>query len=62
MDFWLERVKRQREAMIELRVKLMQRVGWRPVAENRPPQMKRLRAEMFEQTPEIARRRLAAAD
>jgi hypothetical protein len=35
MEFCLERVKREREATIELRVKAMQRVAWRSVAENR---------------------------
>src|SRR5881296_3373971 len=35
MEFWPGRVKRKREATIELRVKAMQRVAWRSVAENR---------------------------
>src|SRR5437870_824120 len=35
MEFWPGRVKRKREATIELLVKAMQRVAWRSVAENR---------------------------
>src|SRR2546427_2616762 len=35
MEFWPGRVKRKREATLELRVKAMQRVEWRAGAEDR---------------------------